>query len=224
MPFFHYKYLYVWKTKKLYPDWYCIIQEILYLYHKLFPSIPLDIHPHIVLSPCYISLVQNSWYYTCPCNCNHSDQPGILKGYILTVTLNHVYVGNGKILFSFFQILCRLKIHRAIKIFCKVTYIREKLNFELFDNYFINKFIKIITEYKRKYNLQLSYIYLSDTIDRPVTKYIWGKCIFQLYECFIKAEMLKSVKKNSPRISLLQTYLQISTFRSKVKVKQRSWM
>ena len=103
LPFFHYKYLYVWKTKKLYPDWYCIIQEILYLYHKLFPSIPLDIHPHIVLSPCYISLVQNSWYYTCPCNCNHSDQPGILKGYILTVTLNHVKVGNGKILFSFFQ-------------------------------------------------------------------------------------------------------------------------
>ena len=30
------------------------------LYHKLFPSIPLDIHPYTALLPCHISLVHRS--------------------------------------------------------------------------------------------------------------------------------------------------------------------
>ena len=44
----------------MYVDCTCIIQEKTYSYHMLVGSIPLDIHPHIVPLPCYISLGQNS--------------------------------------------------------------------------------------------------------------------------------------------------------------------
>ena len=80
-------YLIVWKLKRnMYVDRICIIQEKPYFYHMLVGSSPLDIHPHIVLLPCHISLGQNSWCYSSLGSCSQNDQQGILKVYLLSVT------------------------------------------------------------------------------------------------------------------------------------------